>query len=85
MGRDGCHPRWRRSDGRRFGRGGGAGESERGEEGENEDDLRAIAPVTKRVRATVNYVLNRFPDGSAGSPIIGNLMREVAARVGVQF
>ncbi|MGO9708654.1 MAG: porin [Polyangiaceae bacterium] len=41
--------------------------------------------ATKHVRATVNYVLNTFPDGSAGSPIIGNLMHEVAARVGVQF
>ena len=41
--------------------------------------------ATKHVRATVNYVLNTFPDGSAGLPIIGNLMHEVAARVGVQF
>ena len=41
--------------------------------------------ATKHVRATANYVLNTFPDGSAGSPIIGNLMHEVAARVGVQF
>jgi len=41
--------------------------------------------ATKHVRATANYVLNTFPDGSAGSPVIGNLMHEVAARVGVQF
>jgi phosphate-selective porin len=41
--------------------------------------------ATKHVRATVNYVLNTFPDGSAGAPVIGNLMHEVAGRVGVQF
>jgi hypothetical protein len=33
----------------------------------------------------VNYVLNTFPDGSAGAPVIGNVMHEVAARAGVQF
>ena len=41
--------------------------------------------ATKHVRASANYVLNAFPDGSAGSPIIGDVMYEVAARVGVQF
>jgi phosphate-selective porin len=41
--------------------------------------------ATKHVRATANYVLNTFPDGSAGAPIIGNLMHEVAGRVGIQF
>jgi hypothetical protein len=41
--------------------------------------------ATKHVRATVNYVLNTFPDGSAGAPVIGNVMHEVAARAGVQF
>ena len=41
--------------------------------------------ATKHVRASANYVLNTFPNGSAGSPVIGNVMHEVAARVGVQF
>ncbi len=38
--------------------------------------------ATKHVRVTANYVLNDFPNGSA-SPVIGNVLHEVAARVGV--
>ena len=41
--------------------------------------------ATKHVRVTANYVLNTFPDGSAGSPVVGKGMHEVAARAGIQF
>ena len=40
--------------------------------------------ATKHVRVTANYVANVFPNGST-SPVIGNVLHEVAARVGIQF